>query len=342
MNWDNYKQRFELECKIKNIPSQIIESWIKYAKIIYDNGYPIIYDKNHLSLLFGLNNRFIDKIIHCPHKFYRSFSIKKRNGSERLLNAPYPSLMKIQQWILNNILKKKKISPYAKAYIPNLKITENARFHTNHKIVLKFDINDFFGSIHKKAIIKIFMKMGYEKSLSYILASFCCLNNALPQGAPTSPYLSNIFFEKIDSRLSKYLKKINACYTRYSDDITISGNISDNQISHIMAFLKYLLSIYKLNINESKTKVLRQNQKQYITGMVVNKKISADAKLKHNLRQQMYYIQKYGLDSHMFHKNINDQNYIYRLLGQIQWVIFLEKKNKEFQNYKIYLMEILK
>jgi RNA-directed DNA polymerase len=184
--------------------------------------------------------------------------------------------------------------------------------------------------------------MGYEKKLSYILASICCLNDALPQGAPTSPYLSNIIFEHIDQRLSKYLKKLELCYTRYSDDITISGNISKEQIPHIMAFLKYLLSSYKLTLNESKTKVLRQSQKQYITGAVVNKKISADPMLKKSLRQQMYYIQKHGLDSHMHHSGIEDPNYIHHLAGQIQWVLFLEKKNTEFKKYKDFLSSILK
>jgi RNA-directed DNA polymerase len=109
-----------------------------------------------------------------------------------------------------------------------------------------------------------------------------------------------------------------------------------------MAFLKYLLSSYKLTLNESKTKVLRQSQKQYITGAVVNKKISADPMLKKSLRQQMYYIQKHGLDSHMHHSGIEDPNYIHHLAGQIQWVLFLEKKNTEFKKYKDFLSSILK
>lgn len=342
MNWDIYKKTFELQCELEQIPSTIIDEWLKYAKRLYDKKFPIIFDKEHLSRLLGYEIQLINKIVHRPNKFYRAFSIRKRDGGERHLKAPYPSLKEIQSWILNNILKKKKVSPYAKAYVPKTSIKDNVRFHTNHKIVLKFDINDFFGSLQKKAVIKAFLDMGYERKLSYILASICCLDNALPQGAPTSPYLSNIIFEHIDQRLSKYLKKLGLCYTRYSDDITISGDIHEEQIPHIMAFLKYLLGFYKLTLNESKTKVLRQNHKQYITGAIVNKKISADSKLKKSLRQQMYYIQKHGLDSHMHHLGIDNPNYIYHLAGQIQWVLFLEKKNIEFKNYNDFLSNILK
>ncbi|MBR3072247.1 reverse transcriptase family protein [Fibrobacter sp.] len=342
MNWTDYKKQFELKCDLKKIPQVQVDVWITYARCLWEKSFPIIFDKAHLSKLLGYECSLLDKIIHRPGKFYRSFSISKRNGEFRELNAPYPTLNEIQKWILVNILEKKKVSPYAKAYIKRKKILDNIRFHTNHEVVIKLDVDDFFGSIHKSAIIKIFNSMGYSRQLSFDLASLCCLKKSLPQGAPTSPCLSNIFCEQIDARLSKYLKKLNLCYTRYSDDITISGNISDVQIPQIMSFCKYLLSDYGLNLNEKKTKVLRQHQKQYVTGAVVNKKMSADIKLKKDLRQQMYYIQKYGLNSHMVYKRIDQQNYVYHLMGKIQWVLALEKSNQEFLRYKEHLTEILK
>jgi len=199
----------------------------------------------------------------------------------------------------------------------------------------------FFGSINRWQVTSLFKKMGYNQELSEIFANLCCLDNCLPQGAPTSPYLSNIFAREIDVRLSKYLWKRKLYYTRYSDDITISGNILNEQIPQIMSFCKYLLSNYGLRLNDEKTKILRQHQKQYVTGAVVNEKVSAEKKIKKELRQQMYYIKKFGLESHMNHLQIKQQNYLYHLMGKICWILTLEKNNKEFRQYNECLKELL-
>lgn len=318
-----------------------IKKWLGYASRLYQKGLPIVFDRNHLAGLVGYKWELLRNIIHSQQKYYRTFYILKKNGGRRRLKEPYPSLKEIQNWIKDYVLKKCDISRFAKAYAPGRSIYENVRFHKNHPVVIKFDVEDFFGSINRWQVTSLFKKMGYNQELSEIFANLCCLDNCLPQGAPTSPYLSNIFAREIDERLSKYLWKRKLYYTRYSDDITISGNILNEQIPQIMSFCKYLLSNYGLRLNDEKTKILRQHQKQYVTGVVVNDKISIDKKIKKKIRQHMFYIKKYGLESHMTHLQIKQQNYVYHLIGKIQWVLTIEKDNEEFKQYKEYMRELL-
>lgn len=341
MNWKSYKENFKEACQNKGIPELQIQKWLGYANNLYQNNLPIIFDKKHLASLVGFRWELLKNITHSQAKYYRTFYIPKKNGGRRCLKEPYPSLKEIQNWLKEYILKKCDISRFAKAYAPKRNVYENVRFHKKHAVVIKFDVEDFFGSINKWQVTSLFKKMGYNENLAEILANLCCLDNHLPQGAPTSPYLSNIFAKQIDDRLSKYLLKRKLYYTRYSDDITISGNITNEQISQIMSFCNYLLSSYGLKLNQEKTKILRQHQKQYVTGVVVNDKISIDKKIKKKIRQHMFYIKKYGLESHMTHLQIKQQNYVYHLIGKIQWVLTIEKDNEEFKQYKEYMRELL-
>ena len=274
--------------------------------------------------------------------FYRSFFIPKKNGKKRHIREPYPTLKEIQYWILNNILINHPLSKYAKAYIKNKGIIDNVKFHKGQKLIIKLDVRNFFESISLSNIMYIFFKMGYSKPVSSVLARLCCLENKLPQGAPTSPYLSNIFCEKLDNRLGAYLTKFKLRYTRYSDDITISGDINDKQIKAIISFCEKILGEFGFKLQKTKTKILRQSNCQYVTGVTLNKKISAGNKIKKKIRQIIYYIRKFGLDDHMNHVSLEKKNYLSHLLGKINWVLYLEKDNKEFIEYKKFIIEYIK
>ena len=219
------------------------------------------------------------------------------------------------------------VSKYAKAYVSGKGIIDNVKFHKSQKVIIKLDIKNFFDSIPLEKINLIFIKLGYTKTISYMLASLCCLENKLPQGAPTSPYLSNIFFSQLDKRIGTYITSLNFRYSRYSDDITISGDINNKQIKSIIDFCEEILLQYGLKLQKNKTKILRQSNCQYVTGVVLNKKISAGTKLKREIRQEIFFIKKYGLDNHMSHEKLKKQNYLSHLLGKINWVLYLEKKN---------------
>ena len=129
---------------------------------------------------------------YAQEHFYRHFSIPKKNGSFRSIDEPLPDLKYVQTWILRNILEQCSVSEYAKAFVKGRTLKHNARFHRAQNVVVTMDIKDFFPSISIDEIVNIFENMGYFHDVSCFLAYLCCYNGTLPQGAPTSPYLSNM------------------------------------------------------------------------------------------------------------------------------------------------------
>ena len=342
MNWSNYKRSFKISCSLRKISEESQKLLLDYAENLNNKSLPIIFSIDHFSKLVGYEELLIYAIMNSPSRYYHSFFIPKRNRKLRQIREPYPTLKEIQNWILHNILHHIPVSKYAKAYVKGKGLIDNVKFHKNQKVIIKLDIKNFFESITQSKINLIFLNLGYTKTVSYILSSLCFLDNKLPQGAPTSPYLSNIFFSQIDKRIGTYITNLKLRYTRYSDDITISGNIEDKQIKAIISFCENTLSEYGLKSQRNKTKILRQNHCQYVTGVVLNKKISAGTKYKKEIRKEIYFINKYGLDSHMIRIKLEKQNYLSHLLGKINWVLYLEKNNKEFLKYRQDIIELIK
>ena len=341
MDFVKYSKHFIIEAKKYKITEDRINLLLKYAENLVNRNLPIIFDVEHLSLLLGYKTDLLYSISNASMHFYRTFTIPKHNGKTRIINEPYPTLKEIQTWILHNILEKQSASIFAKAYIPGKHLKENARFHKNQQIVIKFDVKNFFPSISFFEVYKIFRNFGYTKKLSTLFAKICCLNNSLPQGSPTSPYLSNLFAKRLDKRIGTYCVIKQLRYSRYSDDITISGNISENQIGKIKGFVQLVLQDYGLAINHEKTQILRKSNRQIVTGIIVNEKLSVGTKKKKKIRQEIYYIKKYGLDSHISYNKIQKKNYIYHLMGKVNWVLSIEKQNNEFMGYKLFLREII-
>lgn len=342
MDFVKYSRVFTIIAKKNNLTEEQIALLLKYAQKLVIKKLPIIYDIEHLSMLLGYNTDLLYAISNASFRFYRSFSIPKYNGKTRIINEPYPTLKEIQSWILHNILETQPTSIFAKAYIPGKHLKENARFHKNQKIIMKFDVQNFFGSISTFEVYKLFKSFGYTKKLSMLLTNLCCLDDSLPQGAPTSPYLSNLFAKRLDKRIGAYCVKNKLRYSRYSDDITISGDISEEQIGKIKGFVTFVLQENGLNINTTKTQILRKCNRQIVTGIVVNEKLSVGNKKKKKIRQEIYYIKKYGLYSHIDYNKIEKQNYIYHLMGLVNWVLSIENQNKEFHEYKLFLNELIK
>lgn len=319
---------WEQEIEATNISNDKKLAMKCYVRNILEQNGVVIIDIEHMSLLLGLEGEVLCRMINSPEKFYREFSIKKRNGGERLITAPYPSLMLVQQWIYKNILlRTTNFQPQAKGFVPGLSILDNATPHLKCSQVLKMDIKDFFPSIGINRIIRIFKKLGYHQKLAYALAALCCYHNRLPQGAPTSPILSNIVMRHLDRRLDGLSKRFNLIYTRYADDITFSGEYIPNK------FIEYTHSIIENSgfiVNKEKTKLLRKNTKKIITGVSISSGIPTIPKaLKRRLRQEAFYIHKYGYHQHIKHcKRDIDPLYKLRLLGKFSYWNSIERNNE--------------
>lgn len=339
MNWSNYSSKFISQAKVERISDERIENLLTYAKNLHKKKIPIIFDLNHLSNLVGYSFDYIERAIKYTRYFYRYYEIPKKNGKLRSISEPLPSLKEIQKWILKEILYTCKVSKYAKAYVKNRSIKSNAYFHQNKKIVLTIDISDFFGSIKQEKIDDFFQSLGYSNHVSLALSKLCTLNGSLPQGAPTSPYLSNLLFLELDLEISDFCRRNNISYTRYSDDLTFSG---DENVAGVINFVNPLFTKYDLYINPDKTRTRRKNECQEVTGIVVNKKLQVSKVTRKKFRQEAFYIRKYGLESHLNYVSNKKKNSIQHLIGVGNFITYINPQDFTARNDLGFLKSLYK
>ena len=296
-------------------------------------------EREFLLSLFSFKNKLSDnlkikklyEISNNVEKHYKICSIKKRNGKKRTIYMPDYYLKNIQRNILKDFLYDKKSSKYTTSYIKNKSIYDNAKEHINKKYIIKLDIKDFFNNLSFIDVYNIYDSYGINKNISILLTYLSTYNDFLPQGSPTSAYLSNLILRKFDYEIGEYCKENNISYTRYSDDMTFSMNTLNKEIINIVRKKLYK---YGLELNNNKIKIVSNYFKQIVTGLVVNKKVQVDIKYRKKIRQELYYINKYGLKSHLNRINItNKKQYIDSLKGRILFVLNIDKDNKEFKEY---------
>ena len=346
MDIRTYIARFTETAHLQGLHNEQIEECISYARNLLQKGLPVILDQEHFALLVGYDYGYILALSNVPELYYKTFQIPKNNGKSRTIDEPYPSLKEIQTWILNNVLTpaaKQFVSPVAKAFVPGKSLRDNAKFHKNKKQVVALDIQDFFGSIHFGAVYGAFEKMGYSTSVSTLLTRLCLLKNSLPQGAPTSPMLSNIVFKCIDDGIFHYCSARGIMYTRYADDMVFSSD--DMDISRLIAYVKMRVENFKMHINEKKTKVMGRGSRQNVTGVVVNDKLQVSRDYRMKIRQEMHFVLKYGLIDHFARvKDIpswvkNPIHYAKHLYGKVCFVLQINPKDNVFMFYKMWLKE---
>lgn len=332
MKWKEYSLKFKKEFIEKNYTDEEINNYLIYCKRLYDKNLPMILDINHLSLLVGYDVTFILGIVNSSFYYYRKFNIKKKNGKLREINEPLPSLKEIQIWINEFILKKvEKDNKYITSYKSNTSIKDNAKFHKNQKNILNIDIENYFGNIPIRKVYEYFLGLGYTSNLSFVLSRLCCYKNSLPQGAPTSPLLSNLVTKNLDNRLLGFARKMNLRYSRYADDITFSGMINEKFVIRVV---KKILEENGFKINYRKVRNLKNYQRQEVTGIVVNQKLQVSKILRNRLRQEAYYIEKFGLKEHLIKKEMEDINYIYKLIGLVNFAIFINPNDEKLRKIK--------
>lgn len=337
MKWEEYKREFSYQAELIGVKEKDISRYLEYAKYLHEQNIPIIYDQNHLCKLLGYNKEFIYSICNDSDKFYRHFSIKKKNGKQREIYEPLPELKNIQSWILHSILDNCVPSDYAKAYRKNYSLKDNVRFHRKQKKILCLDIKNFFDRVSSWMVYQFFLNLHYREDVSMMLTALCCRNGCLPQGAPTSAALSNLVMKEFDENVARYCLERKIRFTRYADDMTFSGDFNEIEI---IKFVRKECKKIGMNLNDEKTHVRKQGQQQRVTGIVVNEKIQVPLSLRREIRQNMYYIEKYGLDSHLKYINENRRNYLQHLLGQIEFALFINPKDSKMKEYKDFLLNL--
>lgn len=301
-----------------------------------------LYKEFLLSLNLVDSELYIKKLYSISNNIegnYKVFKIKKSNGSFRKIYEPNSTLKYIQRQILKNILENKKVSKYATAYQKGKSLKENAQIHIGKKIILKLDIKNYFDSISFYSIYNNCFPIEYfPKGIGMLLTYLCTYNGYLPQGAPTSAYISNLVMKDFDDELGNWCEINNISYTRYSDDMTFSGDFNPNLI---IKKVKTMLFKLGFELNKKKIHVIKQHQQQKITGIVVNEKMQVEIKYRKEIRKEIYYIKKYGLNSHLNRINCkNKEKYLNKLYGRILFVNQINN-NKEFINYKNFLLKLM-
>lgn len=262
-----------------------------------------------LQVLYGKDAKAINAgwLKHMARKSpYLSFRIpKKKKGKYRNIDAPAKSLKNIQQAL--NLVFQQIYTPHAAAmgFVPNRSVVDNAQAHLGQRFVYNIDLKDFFPSISSGRLYKRLMSKPFclNGILASLISDLCCFKNkdgkkVLPQGAPTSPTITNFICERLDIKLTKLAKAYKLKYTRYADDITFSG--MGNMFSPEGKFCTSLRNIIENEesflINGEKTRVCHRGMRQEVTGLTVNSKTNVSRKYIKQLRTLIHNWEVKGYD----------------------------------------------
>ena len=249
-------------------------------------GLPPIISLRTFALILGVSPKLLGFIGHSPRRFYRVFEISKKSGGKREICAPRTYLKCIQTFIANEILGKQEFPDFVTGFVPKRGILKNANLHVKARFLLNVDIKDFFGSVNEEAVRIVFRDLGFSIPTSKLLASFCCYKDCLPQGAPTSPLLSNLAFAKVDRQIQSLCKAAKITYSRYADDLSFSADHTLD--GGFLEKLRRILDKNGFRINQKKTRYARPGQALYVTGMVVNEIAQPPRELRRRVRAMFH------------------------------------------------------
>lgn len=239
---------------------------------------------------------------------YTSFEIKKRSGKLRTIHAPNSGLKSILKCLALLFDLTYTPSNAVTGFVGGKSIVDNARQHVNKAFVYNMDLQDFFHSFDRNKVKMgiwrhIFCMNKEQEKLAFFIACLCThplliedqSRVVLPQGAPTSPILTNILCQTLDRRLSGLAKRFRVHYTRYADDITFSSNKNIFEIKEFQIELKRIIANQQLEINPEKTRLQKRGFRQEVTGVIVNEKLNVQTAYTKQLRMWIYYMEKYGV-----------------------------------------------
>ena len=274
-----------------------------------------------------------------PH--YVRFEVAKKSGGTRELAAPMPKLLRAQDWILDNILRKVPVHEAAHGFVPGHNTVSNARPHLQSEVVINCDLVDFFGTIHVQRVIGVFAELGYSPAAATVLALLCTESprnvveyagttlhvatgrRCLPQGASTSPAISNLIARRLDSRMHGIANKLDYRYTRYADDMTFSAASKEAipQIGYMLARIRHITKDEGFATNEKKTRVQKQSASQRVTGIVVNNETPRiDRRTVRRLRAVLHQAQRTGLEAQNREDHPNFEGYVDGMIAYIHMV----------------------
>lgn len=224
----------------------------------------------------------------APLDHYQHFTIPKKSGGTRKISSPKAKLRAAQSWLLANVLNKVPVHDAAMAFRPKRNIAHNAQIHAGANVIVRIDFEDFFPSITFKRVKWMFQSLGFNEGVSTIFALIsteaprveltldgqkhfvAVTERFLPQGACTSPSITNILCRVLDKRLEGAAQKLGFVYTRYADDLVFSSKAEKCDARAMRDLATTIINDEKFEINAEKTAILRTKGRQTVTGLVIN------------------------------------------------------------------------
>lgn len=264
-----------------------------------------------LGLMLGISPRLIVQIARKPDRHYRSFELPKKSGGTRPIDSPRTFLKTLQYFLNDYFLSGLTVHDAVTSYRAGIGIQENAKHHSKKPFVANIDIENFFGSITTDMVCNLLRNEGYDSQFAHIASRICTKGGTLPQGSPTSPAISNAMIKSFDFEFSRICAEQEFTYTRYADDITISGNYAE-QLDSLITICERLLSQgYGLRLNNAKLRISSARSQQRVTGLVVNEGVRPPREWRRKVRSA-------------FHKaslaDVIDQKTYVRLCGFISYL----------------------
>ena len=347
----------------------------RYALNLNNKGLPVIFTLGHLGKITKTHYNFLHESVSRQREYsnYRMFSIGKRSGGRRVIHAVGGKLMVVQQFINSEILQKIKPHFSTYAFHPSGGIRKCARVHCGAKWLIQFDLSDFFFSIPESSVYNIFKQLGYKSLLAFEMARLCTTNKlpsgvsrnfsrtqnlyhveneeglpynlspydcmgVLPQGAPTSPMLSNLAAIKLDQTLHAFANKNGFVYTRYADDLTFSTRQlpSNMSIGKIKNKIIWLIRESGFKENPKKFRVAGPGSKKMVLGLLVDGDYPRISKeMYKRIDRYLYASEKYGLAETAVHEEFDSGYGFYNhLSGLIAYVKDVDRKRWELFNQK--------
>lgn len=281
---------------------------------------------------------------------YKSFEIPKKRGGLRKIDSPQKGLRVIQQRLAELLDENLDFKTCVQGFIKKRGILQNATLHKKSTWVLNVDIKDFFGSINFGRVRAVFIAKPFEihPDVATVIAQICCFNNYLPQGAATSPIVSNIVASTLDNRIIKHVRSHHLTYSRYADDITISSKrLFPREIAHISdgrtivgEDLASIFSRARFEINENKSRLQSKYDRQEVTGLITNKKVNIPAEYKHKVRtaihhwiqdpkeaERKYYIDILGLKPEEVELTDDGSKLKHNIYGRLSFIAMVKGKD---------------
>jgi RNA-directed DNA polymerase len=267
---------------------------------------------------------------------------KGKKGGFRVVHQAWAYKLENSLKILNNYLNEiYKPQNYIHGFVKGKNIKTNAQQHLEKKIILSVDIKNYFETITSKMIIDALIKLGYSKEVSTWIASITTINGHLVQGFCTSPTIANIVTQDLDKQLKKISGK-EIEYTRYADDLYFSSNGAEISLEKITEAVVN----FGFTLNEDKTKFMPRGQQQFVTGLTTfdSQIPRISKKRKKNIRLEIYFLNKYGYQSHIKNKlrkageDFKHPDFKYKVLNEIEntrnklygWLHFIKSIEPEF------------